>query len=217
MVFAVRVAITRIFPTSIHNKNWVGEMATWKTNYPNRNLGPNRRINDDLVGGGAVVDGTMILVASYRKAATQALPGTDFGSPALIYNTLTWDATDMPAPYSVLSQPFATLSGGTDVTVDVDGVYLIYVNVTVISNVLELNPDFNVYIFKDDGVTPVCLAVSSPARFFAEVPGYTIGGTATAHTRLSAGDSIYIQEQSNTARSTVANYGTTLTIFKVAD
>lgn len=217
MVFAVRVATTRIFPTSRQNKNWSGKMATWKTNYPDRNLGPNRRINDDLVGGAVVVDGTTILVASYRKAATQALPGTDFGSPALIYNTLTWDVTDMPAPYSVLSQPFATLSGGTDVTVDVDGVYLIYVNVTVISNVLELNPDFNVYIFKDDGVTPVCLAVSSPARLFAEVAGYTIGGTATAHARLSAGDSIYIQEASNTARSTVANYGTTLTIFKVAD
>jgi hypothetical protein len=190
-------------------------MATWKTNYPDRNLGPNRRINDDLVGGGAVVDGTMILVASYRKVATQDLSGAIDGEQQ--YPIVTWDGTDMPAPYSILSQPFATLSGGTDVVVDTDGVYLIYVNMTVTTNVLELNPDLNIFIFKDDGVAPVCLSIGSPARLFAEAPGYTIGGTATAHARLSAGDSIYIQTHSESTRTTVANYGNTLTIFKIAD
>lgn len=188
-------------------------MATWKTNFPERNLGPNRYINDDIVSGGTVV-GTTLLVASYRKLAVQNVGSF---TPDLQHTTLTWDGTDMPAPWSVLTQPFASLSGGTDVTVTLDGVYKIVVNVTVSSQVLELKPDLNIEIWKDDGVTPVEIGTGSPARVFAESGGYQIGGTATSHARLSAGDSIYIQAESASLRTTLANYGTTLTIFKIAD
>lgn len=184
-------------------------MANWKTGFPQTNLGPNRYIEEVAASSSASGATDPVLVAALKMSASADTSAGD---------TIPWDATDLPGPYTAATQPNATNAAGV-ITVSVSGLFEVIASFvldvatspTLIDNVLFT------LIWGDasSAFAETRIASSHVKLANAASQGPVIGGTVSATVRMSAGDYIRATAYGYANSSTTATYGNYILIQKI--